>query len=1091
MVKSKKMLVILLMVVFIASNLYSENVFAVDPVAFNFAVTANVDFNGTHSNTLATNNSVTLEPTIYDHTTPVAVVSSAYDTSGNGGRKIVRLSNGYLISATKEDADTVKIYRSTDNGATWSTFFTYDNSGVTVTGFTLASYENTVHFFIAYTYSGAGYVYGYTYNGVTGSSVYSGHVELTSPYQTTVGTVSAITDSSGNVHVAWASKNSTYLNCFNIRYSKSTDGGSSWATPTQISTINIDGYNQQRPCIVINGQDNPVIIWDQVYNGENKICNNYFDGNTWVTVNYGRGGIYEEEGTYQQSNVSAAVDSNGVIHVVWYGTDAINTNQNIKYSKSTDQGATWASVTNLTTGSDYVRMNPSITVDNSNNIYVFFQSNDANSGGYHNIHKIIYSSGSWGAVTKLTNNTTAHAYNPSVCRNYNNFIEPLTIWQDNQVGAVKFYGKWASTSGYQSSGTYTHGEIDISSGVVASSNTITYNKTTPANTSLSMEARVYNGTTWSEWTAKNSGDTIIPNGTNLTGYKVQWRANFSTSDTAVTPNLDDVTISNTAIANPITFNNIATLTADFNGTHSNTQVSGNAVILNEGTFDSYTKLMLHMNGTDGSTTFTDSSSSPRIVTANGDAQIDTAQYKFGAASGLFDGTGDYLEIADSEDWAFGTNNFTVDAWIYLLSIPSSGSFNIISQNVSDGNNKQRFFIYNSSGTYTLNYLVTSGGVDIIQVIGTVSLSTENWHHVALTREGNAFTLFLNGESVGTLNNSSAVPDFSNTFVISGINFNGYIDELRVSKGITRWTGNFTPPTNEYNGGYVASGTYTHSEIDISSGVIANDTKITYNKTTPANTSLSVEARVYNGTTWSDWAAKNSGDTLVANGTNLTGYKVQWRANLSTSDTAVTPSLDDVTVSNSNNIAVTGVSLNKASTIIVVGSTETLIATVAPENASNKSVTWSSSNETVATVSSEGVVSAVSPGTAVIIVTTVDGSFTATCDVTAENRAVTGISLKTSTTIGVGQTETLVPTFAPEDATNKSVTWSSNNTAIATVDANGTVTGLNQGTAIITVTSVDGGYTATCSVCVKVLSTYTIQYEYDENGNLISMTISET
>jgi len=291
--------------------------------------------------------------------------------------------------------------------------------------------------------------------------------------------------------------------------------------------------------------------------------------------------------------------------------------------------------------------------------------------------------------------------------------------------------------------------------------------------------------------------------------------------------------------------------------------------------------------------------------------------------------------------------------------------------------------------------------------------------------------------------------------------------------------------------YATSGTYTHGEIDISSGVIANDTIITYNKTTPANTSLTVEARVYNGTTWSNWAAKNSGDSLVANGTNLTGYKVQWRANLSTSNPTVSPSLDDVTVSNSDNIAVTGVTLNKTSTTIAVNNTETLVATVAPTNATNKSVTWSSSNETVATVSSAGVVSALSAGTAVITVTTVDGSYTATCDVTAENRAVTGISVKLSTTIGIGQTETLVPTFTPADATNKAVTWSSGNTAIATVDVNGTVTGLNQGTTIITATSVDGSYTATCNVTVRFLSTYTIQYQYDANGNLTSMTISET
>lgn len=79
--------------------------------------------------------------------------------------------------------------------------------------------------------------------------------------------------------------------------------------------------------------------------------------------------------------------------------------------------------------------------------------------------------------------------------------------------------------------------------------------------------------------------------------------------------------------------------------------------------DTYTKLLLHCDGTDGSTTFSDNGVTGHTVTANGNAQIDTAQSKFGNASGLFDGTGDYLTIPDHADWNFGTGNFTIDAWI--------------------------------------------------------------------------------------------------------------------------------------------------------------------------------------------------------------------------------------------------------------------------------------------------------------------------------------------------------------------------------------------------------------------------------------------
>ena len=85
--------------------------------------------------------------------------------------------------------------------------------------------------------------------------------------------------------------------------------------------------------------------------------------------------------------------------------------------------------------------------------------------------------------------------------------------------------------------------------------------------------------------------------------------------------------------------------------------------------DSYTKLLLHMNGTDGSTTFTDDGETGHTVTANGDAEIDTAQKQFGTASGLFSGTG-YLSILDHADFDFGADNFTIDFYIKTTTIYS-------------------------------------------------------------------------------------------------------------------------------------------------------------------------------------------------------------------------------------------------------------------------------------------------------------------------------------------------------------------------------------------------------------------------------------
>lgn len=172
------------------------------------------------------------------------------------------------------------------------------------------------------------------------------------------------------------------------------------------------------------------------------------------------------------------------------------------------------------------------------------------------------------------------------------------------------------------------------------------------------------------------------------------------------------------------------------------------------------------------------------------------------------------------------------------------------------------------------------------------------------------------------------------------------------------------------------------------------------------------------------------------------------------------------------IPVSGVGLNKSSLSMAVGDTQTLTAIVTPSNATDKSVTWSSSNTSVATVSSSGVVTAKAAGSATITVTTNDGGKKATCSVTVQAQAVavTGVSLnKTSLSMAVGETQTLTATVTPSNATDKSVTWTSSNTSVATVSSSGVVTAKKSGTAVITVKTNDGGKKATCNVTVKETS----------------------
>ena len=169
---------------------------------------------------------------------------------------------------------------------------------------------------------------------------------------------------------------------------------------------------------------------------------------------------------------------------------------------------------------------------------------------------------------------------------------------------------------------------------------------------------------------------------------------------------------------------------------------------------------------------------------------------------------------------------------------------------------------------------------------------------------------------------------------------------------------------------------------------------------------------------------------------------------------------------SENHSVEGVLLNRTSTTIFTGATETLTATVYPSDATNKAVTWTSSNTAVATVDANGTVTGIKAGTATITATTTDGGKTATCTVTVKT-PVAKVSLnKSSTTIFLGTSETLTATVYPTDATNKTLTWESSNTEVATVNENGVVTVVALGTATITATSQDTpSVKANCTVMV--------------------------
>ena len=180
---------------------------------------------------------------------------------------------------------------------------------------------------------------------------------------------------------------------------------------------------------------------------------------------------------------------------------------------------------------------------------------------------------------------------------------------------------------------------------------------------------------------------------------------------------------------------------------------------------------------------------------------------------------------------------------------------------------------------------------------------------------------------------------------------------------------------------------------------------------------------------------------------------------------------NVTVIDSSIVSVTGVKLSATVAELTIGNSKQLTAAISPTNATNKGVTWSSSNTNVASVSSSGVVVAKGEGTATITVKTDDGGYTAACTIRVSKPspsvvAVTGVKLSAiGIELPVGGSKRLSATITPSNATNKGVTWSSDNTSVAAVNSSGLITAKGEGTATVTVRTDDGGYTATCKITV--------------------------
>ncbi|WP_067924890.1 glycoside hydrolase family 78 protein [Alicyclobacillus shizuokensis] len=361
-------------------------------------------------------------PVIVD---PTVIVSSTYDISGNGGRKIVRLSNGWIVAAARNTSSGyVYLFASRDNGQTWSQLCWLDQGSTSVVSYAIDAFGTQVYAVVWIVGSQSIYFYALNASSVSNQAIsYLSHID---PGNADQG-ISLIVDDAGDIHLAFASRLSTVsLNVSNIGYTKSTDGGHTWQAITAISSDNSSGMANQNPCVNIIDEDKPVIVWlhSQATTYYSIQCAVY-DGQSWT-----RTSIFVN--SFAQSNPCAVVDSHGDIYLMW-----IYSSQTTRWTKSSDRGKTWSTVAQISS-KEQLSQNISVAVRADDTVDAFWEGTLVGDSIIYRriIHAYLPAgSTSWSNPT-VTNSQSTNTGSPQTVMRSTDAIRYM--WKDTGAQAIAY-----------------------------------------------------------------------------------------------------------------------------------------------------------------------------------------------------------------------------------------------------------------------------------------------------------------------------------------------------------------------------------------------------------------------------------------------------------------------------------------------------------------------------------------------------------------------------------------------------------------------------------------------------------------------------